>query len=87
MFYYFFNGSFISILKIVLPYFEETHFKESAWGIGFFSVLAQTDAFTKVKVTIGKGKVHLKNVNFCLNTNIYSYLETSVACIINIWRL
>jgi hypothetical protein len=26
-----------------------------------------------------------KNVNICLNINIYSYLDTSVACIINLW--
>jgi len=24
-----------------------------------------------------KGTAHLKNINNCLNTNIYSYLETS----------
>ncbi len=27
---------------------------------------------------------HLKNLNNYLNTNIYSYLETSVACTINV---
>ncbi len=32
------------------------------------------------------GTTCFKNVNNCLNTNIYSYLETSVACIITLFR-
>ncbi len=55
-----------------------------------FDMVVQLKSFTKmfdIKSSIKSytnGTVSFKNVNNCLNTNIYSYLETSGACIIKL---
>jgi hypothetical protein len=53
-----------------------------------FDAVEAVGTFVTARVVLRVTKVELngtlKNVNNYLNTNIYSYFETSVACIINI---
>jgi hypothetical protein len=48
--------------------------------------LAQDVLLIPVRLKVVMEQNASQNVNNCLNTNIYSYLETSVACTINKWQ-
>ncbi len=51
--------------------------KESLVRDKHSTLFGQFASFKEKKLTMKNGTARFKNVNNCLNTNIYSYLETS----------